>query len=109
MTADPEPPRPLHPRAGVVDADARTARDRAIPHGTGCVLDPHARAGEVLAVEGPVDPESDAELPWAAREVLDRAPSATPLHPLDTFQRLERADEDRVGDVDVVRDHVELV
>src|SRR5262249_58822337 len=68
VAGDPEAPRLGGPFAGIIDAAARTDRDRARRHALPR-LDPDTVAQQVRAVERSIDAERDAELPGPAHEV----------------------------------------
>ena len=92
-----ETPESLRPFAGVVHADARSARDAWAALGFGWALDPQALPSQVDTVQRAIDVHGAAEQP--------RAPGLV----VDSFNWLERAQQHRLRHPFFARDHIDAV
>src|SRR5574341_1839676 len=96
---DPESPGLHRPLLRVVDADARPGSNGRGRNPPLVLLYPGSIAQEISPIQGPIEPQRDAELSRPVREVGIRLPMPAPAHQFDPFDGLKRAYQHGVGDV----------
>src|ERR1043165_258593 len=108
IITDPEAPGFVDPLLGVVDADARAASDSS-GRNLFKVFDPNSIAQEIGAVEPSIDPHGDAEFAGTVGKIVIRVRMPARSHDLESFNRLDCADKNRMRYIGDVADDVELV
>ena len=90
-------------------ASVATSAPVASPEQTPLAYTPPYLAEKIRTVERAIDAHRDAEFTWTTCEIVVRVSVAAYAHDLDTFNRFERANENRMRRIRNVAHNVELV